>query len=89
MNKESIKKVQKVFRTIAKIAFVITLVAYIALMTYAINDLQTEVNGLYRKLNEIEERSEPNDFYITFCDKYGNTTKQIHYTVDENPSLTW
>ena len=89
MNKESIKKVSNILWKIAKIFFVITLVAYIALMTYAINDLQNDVYNLTRRLYTLEHTTTPNDFYITFSDEYGTTTKQIHYTMDDNPSLTW
>lgn len=87
MNKESIKKVSNILWKIAKIFFVITLIAYIALMTYAITDLQKDVYELTKKIDRIEQY--PDNFYVTFCDKEGNSMKQIHYKVDEDPSLTW
>lgn len=89
MNKETWKKVNKILWKIAKVSFAIMLIAYIALMTYAIDNLQKDVYNLTKRVYELEQNTEPNDFFITYCDKYGNTTRQIHYTVDEDPSLTW
>lgn len=87
--KETWRKVSKILWKIAKISLAIALIAYIALMTYAINDLQNDVSKLTRRIYVLENTTKPSDFYITFSDEYGTTTRQIHYKMDDDPSLTW